>query len=66
MEQTRHTFITTAISYGADPLFVAKFVGHKGLKMIQEVYAKYIENSLGISDDGRLAAALKEARSKLR
>ena len=43
MKQTRHSFATLALSCGEDPLWIAKFMGHRNTDMIIRVYAKYIE-----------------------
>jgi integrase len=44
MIQTRHSFATTAISLGENPLWIAKVMGHRDTGMIINVYAKYGEN----------------------
>ena len=51
IKQTRHTFATTAISCGENPLWIAKVMGHRNTEMIIKVYAKYVKGT-GRSDDG--------------
>jgi len=46
---TRHTFATLALMAGANPMWVARQLGHTSMKMLLEVYAKWIDKS----DDGR-------------
>ena len=46
---TRHTFATLALMAGANPMWVARQLGHTSMKMLLEVYAKWIDDS----DDSR-------------
>lgn len=41
--QTRHTFASTLLSAGANPLYVAKQMGHKNVEMINRTYGRWIE-----------------------
>jgi integrase len=43
MKQTRHTFATIALSSGANPLWIARVLGHRNTEMLFKVYGKYIE-----------------------
>ncbi len=43
MEQIRHTFATLALSLGENPLWVARFMGHRDTTMIIKVYSKYVD-----------------------
>ena len=43
MKQTRHSFATNALGSGDNPLWISKVMGHANVKMLIEVYAKYIE-----------------------
>ena len=52
MIQTRHTFATTAISLGENPLWIAHIMGHRDTDMVIKVYAKYLKNVAG-NTDGR-------------
>ncbi|MBM9514990.1 Arm DNA-binding domain-containing protein [Desulfogranum marinum] len=54
MIQTRHTFATTALSLGENPLWIAKVMGHSTSKMVLEVYAKYVENMVANNDGNKL------------
>jgi integrase len=40
--QTRHSYASNMLMTGENPLFVAHQMGHKNVKMLFEVYAKYI------------------------
>lgn len=52
--QTRHTFASHMLSGGENPLFVAHQLGHKNVKMLFEVYAKWIpSHSMARSDYGK-------------
>lgn len=41
--QLRHTFATWALSAGENPLWVAKRMGHKDVKILYDHYAKWME-----------------------
>jgi integrase len=41
--QTRHTFASTLLSAGANPLYVAKQMGHRDTEMITRKYGRWIE-----------------------
>jgi integrase len=41
--QTRHTFASTLLSSGANPLYVAKQMGHRDTEMITRNYGRWIE-----------------------
>jgi len=47
--QTRHTFATLNLMAGANPMWVARQMGHKNMKMILERYARWIPDA----DKGR-------------
>lgn len=42
--QTRHTFASTLLSSGSNPLYVAQQMGHKGTEMIMKTYGRWIDN----------------------
>lgn len=42
--QTRHTFASQLLMDGANPLYVAKQMGHKDWGMIRRVYGRYLES----------------------
>jgi integrase len=57
MKQTRHTFATMALSYGENPLWIARVMGHRDIEMIIKVYTRYVANSKGTEDGSLLNAA---------
>ena len=44
IKQTRHTFATTALSCGENPLWIANVIGHRDTFIIIRVYTRYVEN----------------------
>ena len=52
MIQTRHSFATTALSLGEDPLWIAHVMGHRDIDMIVKVYTKYLKNP-GNNNNGK-------------
>lgn len=44
MYQTRHSFASSMLSHGEDPLWVARMLGHTTLDMIFRHYGKFIRN----------------------
>ncbi len=57
MEQTQHTFATMALSYGENPLWIARVMGHRDTEMMIKVYTRYVANSKGTEDGLLLNAA---------
>ena len=51
MKQTRHSFVTVALSCGENPLWIANVLGHRDSEMIHKVYGKYTQNA-GEYEDG--------------
>jgi len=45
LKQTRHSFATTALSNGVNPLFIAKMMGHRNTQMIINVYSRYVDDN---------------------
>lgn len=45
MIQTRHSFATTALSLGENPLWIAHVMGHRDTDMIIRVYAKFVKDA---------------------
>lgn len=54
--QTRHTFASTLLSAGENPVWVAKLMGHKDWTMIVKVYGRWIPSVA--PDAGQKVAAL--------
>lgn len=52
--QTRHTFASTLLSAGANPLYVSKMMGHRDTEMVTRKYGRWIE--LGSSPETRQKA----------
>ena len=50
MIQTRHSFATTALSLGENPLWIAHVMGHRDTDMIIKVYTKYLKNAVNNND----------------
>jgi len=44
--QTRHTFASLMLSYGEDPLWVARMLGHTSTEMLYRHYGKFIRNRM--------------------
>lgn len=59
MKQTRHTFATVALSSGENPLWIAKFMGHRDTDMIIRVYSKYVEDVFGSKDGALVDSAFR-------
>lgn len=53
--QTRHTYASTLLSAGANPLYVAKQMGHRNTEMINRHYGRWLE--LGSDDETRKKSA---------
>jgi len=43
--QTRHTFATLMLMSGANPMWVARQMGHASMKMLLEVYSRWIDQA---------------------
>jgi len=54
MIQTRHSFATTALSLGENPLWIAHVMGHRDTDMIIKVYTKYLKNAVNTNDGNAL------------
>ena len=42
---TRHTFATLALTAGANPMWVSRQMGHANMKMLLEIYSRWIDNA---------------------
>jgi len=56
MIQTRHSFATTALNLGENPLWIAHIMGHRNTDMIIKVYTKYLKNAVNNNDGDALNA----------
>lgn len=54
MKQTRHSFATNALSCMENPLWIARFMGHRDTNMIIKVYSKYISDGTDSIDGHKL------------
>lgn len=43
--QTRHTYASVLLTFGADPMWVAQQMGHRDWGMIRRVYGRWIDDS---------------------
>ena len=59
MKQTRHSFATNALSFGENPLWIAKVLGHCNTEMVIKVYSRYIEDAKGTRDGDSLTNAYR-------
>lgn len=57
MRQARHSFATNALTYGENPMWIAKVMGHRNTNMIINVYMKLIENAKETADGIMLGTA---------
>ncbi len=64
MKQTRHSFATNALSFGENPLWIAKVMGHCNTEMIIKVYGRYIEDAKGTKDGNCMSNAYREFMDK--
>jgi integrase len=64
MKQTRHSFATNALSFGENPLWIAKVMGHCNTEMIIKVYGRYIEDAKGTKDGDFMTNAYRELQGK--
>jgi integrase len=63
LRQTRHTFATTALSIGENPLWIARVMGHRDTEMVIKVYASYLQDNLSAKDGTSLNGAYEEMLS---
>ncbi len=52
--QTRHTYATLNLMAGANPMWVAKQLGHANMQMILTVYAKWIDGADKSNERGKI------------
>lgn len=58
--QTRHTFATLNLMAGANPMWVARQMGHTTMKMLLEVYSRWIDQADKSRERGKIEALLCE------
>ena len=52
--QTRHTYATLNLMAGANPMWVAKQLGHANMQMVLTVYAKWIDGADKSNERGKI------------
>lgn len=63
--QTRHTFASTLLSAGANPLYVAKQMGHKNVEMINRTYGRWIEQGNNLETRAKLLSFFAHVSPKV-
>lgn len=56
--QTRHTYATLNLMAGANPMWVARMLGHKNMQMVLTVYSKWIDGADRKKENNKLEAVL--------
>jgi integrase len=56
--QTRHTFATLNLMAGANPMWVSRQMGHTTMKMLLEVYSRWIDSADRGRERGKIEALL--------
>lgn len=59
---TRHTFATMNLMAGANPMWVARQMGHVNMKMLLERYARWIDRADKSREKAKLEQAIRGAR----
>ena len=54
--QTRHTYATLNLMAGANPMWVAKQLGHATMQMVLTVYSKWIDGADKSQERGKIDA----------
>jgi integrase len=62
--QTRHTFASSLLMLGVNPLYVAKQMGHVDTTMVNRIYGKWITGTGRGQEKKRLAALYTEVAQK--
>lgn len=63
--QTRHTYATLNLMAGANPMWVAKQLGHATMQMVLTVYAKWIDGADKSNERGKIDAMFPQVGHKL-
>lgn len=64
--QTRHTFASTLLSAGENPMYVAQQMGHKDTTMVIKTYGRWIEVAGGVLPDFYQRTSASAQRSRAR
>jgi len=57
--KTRHTFATTALSFGENPLWIAAVMGHCDAEMVIKTYTRLVRDIRGTTDGSSLSDAYR-------
>jgi len=63
--QTRHTYATLNLMAGANPMWVAKQMGHANMQMILTVYSKWIDGADRSKESSKLDSLFKSTATRM-
>lgn len=64
--QTRHTYASTLLSAGANPMYVSKMMGHRDTEMVMKKYGRWIEQGSDPESRRRLLEFFSPVSPKMR